>query len=909
MPPTRKFDAGPLLLLPVLLGAAFSFYQAGSRSFACGRDIAGDEIHAWLAVSGVQGLLYLLATRSEPARRAYALTQFALLIPLLWVVAQLSLAYPRTFVVIGLGAIVYGLGVAAERLLAPGRAARAPDASVLSTVAEIVLFLLTAAVIHSALAFVVLYTPGRTLGDAAFFAIAAVSAGTAFLLLRRDRACMARLAVTDVPPLALLLLVLLRSKLPDGAYDSLFYKATMPVLIAEWRTALTGIYDHTLVGTNFLEILNAQVRILDGEYSVAIGATLASAALWIVGPVAARAAMPAALGGARPLACAAAALSLVSLSETLSAAGTAYHEPMLALLMAASLLPFAPAWILMGAAVAAKVTVVFVLPLLVLVKVVSRQAAESPPAVGATGSRGAQAMSAIRDFAWHELRSRPLATAVALALALFVTGQQFDRNLAQTGRIMAVSEMLAGLTDPQGRVLAREGMNPVFDAAGSRIAVERYGQTFVHVLTLDRWIEPDDLGFHKLPTSRLIAVAAVIALLAPLVPALRRRPWAIALAATWLLCAIATLNFFSQGRHLFPLSVSAAFVVPLVAGLALRGSTPPREAMALAAAAFTFALAAFGDQVIGTYVNNSWDCRRPLRAGVVKNDYDRPVTPLEQRLAELVAQYRSRHPPGSGTPPTVLCEPPTERMRYLGSHYVFSKSTHLLTLRRLAAHPEDAARLPTSILAVCFANLNFFHNAIPEPQRKYFREVPGVGIIRIMVSDPLMSGLPATSLQSGRTPWLSRAIAPPPLEDFIAGWASGRLTDYARVDTPAGLGAFVMPVEGRATGVVLSPFGIGFDDVRFAEGDRLAVELAMPSAASDGMQLEFVFTGAEGARQSVRLALEPPPAGESALRWQRHRLAVPAGIHGRGSLTVIASSPSGNPTADWAYLREFRLER
>lgn len=909
MHPTRKIDSGLLLLLPVLLGAAFSFYQAGSPAFVCGRDIAGIEIYGWLAASGFQGLLYLLATRSEPARRAYALTQFALVFPLLWVVAQLALAYPRTFVVIGLGAVLYGLGVAAERFILPGRAARSPDASFLSTVAETVLFLLTAAVIHSALAFVVLYTPGRTLGDAAFFAIAAVSACTAFLLLRRGGACVSRLAVTDVPPLALLLLVLLRAKLPDGAYDALFYKATMPVLIADWRTALTGIYDHTLVGTNFLEILNAQVRILDGEYSVAIGATLASAALWIVGPVAARAAMPIALGSARPFACAAAALSLVSLTETLSSAGTSYHEPMLALLMAASLLPIAPAWILMGAAVAAKVTVVFVLPLLILLKVVSRQAAESPPASGTTGSWGRQAVSALRAFVHREWRDRPLALGVSLALALLVTGQQFDRNLAQTGRIMAVSEILAGLTDPQGQVLAREAMNPVFDAAGSRVAVERYGHTFVHVLTLDRWIEPTDLGFHRLPTSRLIAVAAVLAFMVSFIPALRRRPWAIALAVTWLLCGIATLNYFSQGRHLFPLSVTAAFVVPLVAGLALRSETSGREAIAMAAAAFAFALAAFGDQVIGTFINNGWECRRPLRAGVVQNDYDRPVTPLEKRLAQIVAHYRSLHPPGSGTPPTVLCDAILDRTRYLGTHYVYALSTLLLTQRRLAAHPEEVSKLPTSILAVCFANPNFFHIAIPEAQRKHYREVPGVGDVRIMVSEPLMHGLPSSSLQAHGAPWLSRPFAPPPLEDFIASWSSGRLTDTTRVDTPSGLGAFVMTVEDRATGIVLSPFGIEFDNVRFAEGDRLAVELAMPTAASDGMQLEFVFVGADGARQSVRLALEPPAAGEAALRWKRHRLAVPAGIHGRGSLTMIASSPSGNPAADWAYLREFRLER
>ena len=34
-------------------------------------------------------------------------------------------------------------------------------------------------------------------------------------------------------------------------------------MIADWRTALTAIPDVTLLGTNLLEIVNSQLRILD----------------------------------------------------------------------------------------------------------------------------------------------------------------------------------------------------------------------------------------------------------------------------------------------------------------------------------------------------------------------------------------------------------------------------------------------------------------------------------------------------------------------------------------------------------------------------------------------------------------------------------------------------------------------
>ena len=58
----------------------------------------------------------------------------------------------------------------------------------------------------------------------------------------------------------------------------------------------------------------------------------------------------------------------------------------------------------------------------------------------------------------------------------------------------------------------------------------------------------------------------------------------------------------------------------------------------------------------------------------------------------------------------------------------------------------------------------------------------------------------ALSLQAARAPWLSRPFAPPPLEDFIAGWSSGRLTDKSTVFVP---GEFEIVADDEAQAFVV----------------------------------------------------------------------------------------------------------
>ena len=69
------------VITTILIGGSFSYYQIGSRLFACGRVLAGAEIYYWLILSGIQALLFVGSALSERVKQVYRLIQY-LLIPL-----------------------------------------------------------------------------------------------------------------------------------------------------------------------------------------------------------------------------------------------------------------------------------------------------------------------------------------------------------------------------------------------------------------------------------------------------------------------------------------------------------------------------------------------------------------------------------------------------------------------------------------------------------------------------------------------------------------------------------------------------------------------------------------------------------------------------------------------------------
>jgi len=312
--------------------------------------------------------------------------------------------------------------------------------------------------------------------------------------------------------------------------------------------------------------------------------------------------------------------------------------------------------------------------------------------------------------------------------------------------------------------------------------------------------------------------------------------------------------------------------------------------------AAALALAACGDQVVGTFINVGWECRRSLLARVVVESPERPESDLERRLAELVAGHRAKAPPG-GLPPSVVCDGETERKRYLGTHHIYTYLSTELLPRYVAADPRRATRVPTSVLAVCFTTDAFADRMLASGARAFYDGVPGVGSVRILVSRPLRDGARATSLYAPE--------GAGPSGDLLARWEGGFL-DEARADTPTGRGSFVKQVEGARVAAILSPHRIAFDAV-FRGDDALVLELAMPFADSDGMALEVSLEDAKGARHATTLDLTPR-RGAPGLGWETRRITIPAAFSGRGRLTFTASSPGGDMRADWVYLRKAAIE-
>src|SRR5689334_15625026 len=95
------------VLMVLLVGGAFSYYQLGSPLFGCGTVLAGSEIYLWMALCAVQSLLFLAGALSRPARRVYRVLQY-LTLPLAAIpLAQIAATDARIFACVAVAAIGY----------------------------------------------------------------------------------------------------------------------------------------------------------------------------------------------------------------------------------------------------------------------------------------------------------------------------------------------------------------------------------------------------------------------------------------------------------------------------------------------------------------------------------------------------------------------------------------------------------------------------------------------------------------------------------------------------------------------------------------------------------------------------------------------------------------------------------
>jgi hypothetical protein len=897
-----------LILLTLFVGGTFSYYQLFGGLFYCGLVQAGAEIHFWLVLSGIQSLLFLAQGLSVKISTSYRTLQLLALPFLFMAIGQVAVAYPRIFVCITLLIVFYWYTVWVITLFHKRSFGGSELPNLGSAITETIIFLLATFVIHSIIAFAILHTPSLFLDDRTFFITGTVSAIIAVWIVGSELPCKS-LSIIQVPPLALLIIILLRAKFPDLSYDTLFYKATLPIMIADWRTAITGGLDHTLLGTNFLEIMNAQLRILDSTYSPALTSTFAFLALWVIGPVAMRSLTSIYFGQTKEFTCNIAVLLLVSLTEPLVSAGSAYHEPMLGLLVVASFLVTPVSWLFMGAAVASKITVVFILPIIFGLKMFFTQSLAKYPSATISLSLNHLLITTyqmFRNLFFSDVprsKNRFAVLLICVLLSLVVVSEQFYRNFAYSGRLLGVTETLSSFTDPDNRKLAKPTAN-LFDVVMSRGLKEKVGYTFIHILTLNRWIKPTELGFHILPSSRLIAMIPIITLIVLAFPLLRQNRLILFSFITWNLCAFALLNFFSQGRHLFTLSLGAAILIALIVGETLKAVQVSSYRFLKAFFVLVIVFAAMGDQVVGSFINTGWDCRRNIMEPVAINNFDQPETVIEKKLKDIVGQYRAQPTSNLGNSPTILCESQIERMHYLGVHYIYAGATLDLNLRHLTANKNHYKIMPTSLLAICFKDPSFPNQFLSPDVRKEYAEVEGAEGVRILVSKPLMSGSKSTSLvgnQMEMLPWVT------PSFDFIENWSLGRLDSNLHVDTPGGKGAFISGVEGKKTGILITPFRITFQNIPFKKTSQLEVELAMLYSSSDGMSVEIILENANGIKQTERFDLKAKPEGITDPAWEIWRFPIRKSLTGEGTLTVAAVSSTGDTSADWVVFRKLKL--
>jgi hypothetical protein len=622
--------------------AAGGYIQvAGQDIFWCGRVEAFPGTTILAVLSLVQVALYFAAMARARWETLYRLSQFAVLPFLVLAFLPVLLPHPWTLGLLS----AYALAIAWLGWLRGGVFAVA-TLGLLAAIGQIPLTL-HGVIIQDWMAW------------AALAVATALAAWSTTRSVRPDHPNLGQLV-----PLTLLLFPLLRARLPDIAYDSLSYKVTIPYQMAEWRTGDSAIVDGYMIGTNLQEMLNALLRILTGDWRPQIISSISYILLALIIPRA----FPAGQSppGARRAAVAFAGVAAFVLTEAGIAQGTAYQEPLLLLFMVAALIrcPLWPAFLGMAAAV--KITAVFIAPLIVLYHAVN-----------------------YRSF-WRSPRFLLLGV-LAGTLAL---GPQLIRNLIFSGRLLGMSEILAGVTDPPGpHQIMAVGIDR-YDVRPRGGVINNAVQSACNVWLLDalcsvRYKSNFEAGFSVFPASR----AALLAVLFGVAACLRRRRPVACLAFAGLAAGYAgLLAIVSEGRYFLPLSLGFPVMLLIDPNLA---ASMARRPWALAFGCWLIG----ADLLPGTFTNASWICRRNIAAAVDNPPLMGPQTPVQSFLVSLTDQYKKRCAP-PGLPPVILAE--TDRMDspYLGTQRIFHVFTQAMIRGFIAANPARQPRMSDAILAV-----------------------------------------------------------------------------------------------------------------------------------------------------------------------------------------------------------------
>lgn len=909
----QKYGSFVVVMLILLFAGGGGFYQLTSGLFYCGTNAAMPEIFYWTIVISIQCAVFIAIPVFKSAKNIYLYSQIIALPFVVFVLAQLADTYPRPFIIIGalFGIYCYLRFLTTRFWLKDDHYKQ--ELNFTELLAEGSIFILTTLLIHTTFAFLLLHTQGMRLTDSWFLGIFLFSLILSYFLVRKSCSFF-RIELVGFPPLFLLVFILLRAKLPDQAYDSLFYKATIPLMIADWRTALTGVLDHTLLGTNLLEIINSQIRILDPSYSPALITSFAFIGLWIIAP---QIATSFSQTKDDNLVKNASILLIISLTEPLTAAGTAYQEPFLILLIVVSTLAGPLGWFMIASAVSVKITTLFFIPLWLLCRAMTNNQEYKSPLITNiikilqlpvnSFAKYEQPPNHIKS---HNKYITRIVFVICLFLAFTIVGEQFYRNYIFTGRIFAPSESLVSITDPNGETLKRSTENQVFDVVSDRNKLVSLGTTVIHMLTLDKLIKPDELGFHIIPSSRLPIVALLICIFFIAFKDFRNNKYFVFLIIGYAVSFLIFLSFFSQGRHMAAASVFAIFVIIATLNILIKLiKKESHSSILLPCMAFGVAFLAVSDQMVGSYINNGWECGRPLLAIPIRSEYENSKGDVEKVLTDIVQRYRINQGTNNGAIPSILCEPQIERRAYFGSHYVYSYTSQSMLKNYLDVNSERVERLPSSLLVICFENEKFFTDLVPPHIRPQFEQFSKVGKISFMVSTRLLSGTIAESITkksfSSLQFFTSKKFV---AYNFVEKWFDGNLTDKSHFDTPNGKGALRLNFDGTESAVLISPNSIQFSNILFEANDSIELEYAMPYHNSDGMEvrLTIITTNKE---HTVEL-IGSPRSGENApINWKKETIKLPSELTGEGLVVISAQSASGNSNADWIAFRNLIIQR
>lgn len=660
----------PTALLALVTVAAGGYaIVPGNPVFWCGRVGAFPGIYIIVGAALLQSALYV-----ADASRAYRVTQYAAIPFVLWAGAQLASAYPRTATgSLLLVAVLLGLFRLMRRQFGSHDLAARIALSVVGFVG------LTAAATQF-----VLFNPTHLLSGWFIALCMPVALGVVVGIVGRAPPASA----PEVPflqrclPVTLLLLPLLRAKIADTAFDTFLYKGTQPYTIADWRTGLSAIVDPFLIGTNFQELINANLIIWLGDYTPSLLAAFCYVILFFVTPYAIGS--DDALSRAGRGIVAFAGLSIFVLTEAAIDQGTSYQEPTMLLMLTSSLAPTIawPAFLAM--AVGVKINAGFVGPLVAFFHW-SRQ-----------GAAGLWWQPAI----------------VGGILALMVLAPQLERNVALSGRLLGLNEILAGTTDPRAptQILASGATRYDGGVRGgilNNLLLSTCNMALLNDVCPTAYQGSDNAGFHIFPASRapLFALVLGVALMVALPRPRTQRVRLIASIVTYLFCWLATLKFLSEGRYFLPTSfgfgvlvlINRSAVEAFIAGM-------PTGVRVSAAVLVVAAVLMIGsDLVPGVFANVGWACERPMFGRVQTQPVRTPATPVEKFVAGYVDEYKHYCPP-PGLPPILLAQPDQLNSPYLGGEVISHYYGQDLNARFYAADLRRQQRLASAALAVVFVD-------------------------------------------------------------------------------------------------------------------------------------------------------------------------------------------------------------